>query len=57
MVRNLPANARDEGLIPVSGRSHGEGNGNPRQYSCLGNPVDRGALRATVHDITRVEHY
>jgi len=38
-----------EGLIPGSGRSLGEGNGNPLQYSCLGNPKDRGAWQATVH--------
>ena len=39
----------DTGLIPGSGRSLGEGNGSPLQYSCLGNPIDRGAWRATVH--------
>ena len=46
MVKNLPANAgdvRDVGSIPVSGRSPVEGNGNPLQYPCLGNPMDRGA--------------
>ena len=46
MVKNLPANAedaRDVGLIPGSGRSPGERNGNPLQYSCLRNPMDRGA--------------
>ena len=42
-VKNLPANAGDEGSISGSGRSPGEGNGNPLQYSCLGNPTDRGA--------------
>ena len=41
--KNLPANAGDVGLIPGSGRSPGEGSGNPLQYSCLGNPMDRGA--------------
>ena len=41
--------AGDLGLIPGSGRSPGEGNGNPLQYSCLGNPMDRGAWRAPVH--------
>ena len=40
-------NARDPGLIPESGRSPGEGNGNPLQYSCLGNPMDRGDWQAT----------
>ena len=49
MVKNLPANAGDVSLIPGSGRSPGEGNGSPLQYSCLGNPMDRGAWRATVH--------
>ena len=52
MVKNPPANAgdiRDTGLIPGSGRSPGEGNGNPRQYSCLENPMDIGAWWATVH--------
>ena len=47
--RNLPANAGDVGLIPGSGRSPGGGNGNPLQYSCLENPMDRGAWRGTVH--------
>ena len=45
--------AANTGLIPESGRSPGEGNGNPLQYSCLGNPMDRGAWRATVHGITK----
>ena len=52
MVKNLPANAGDAGSIPGSGRSHGEGNGNPLQYSCLENPINRGAWRATVHEVT-----
>ena len=51
VVKNLPANAGDLGSIPGSGRSLGEGNGNPLQYSCLGNPVDREAWRATVHGV------
>ena len=42
VVKNLSANAGDAGLIPQSGRSPGEGNGNPFQYSCLGNPMDKG---------------
>ena len=42
VVKNTPAHAGDVGLIPGSGRSPGEGNGNPLQYSCLGNPMDRG---------------
>ena len=49
VVKNLPANAgdvRDAGLIPGSGRSPGEGNGNPFQYSCLENPMDREGWRA-----------
>ena len=41
MVKNLPANAGDAGSIPGLGRSPGEGSGNPLQYSCLGNPMDR----------------
>ena len=52
VVKSLPANARDTkdvGQIPESGRSPGEGNGNPLQYSCLGNPKDRGAWQATLH--------
>ena len=43
MVKNLPANAGDPGSIPGLGRSLGEGHGNPFQYSCLGNPMDREA--------------
>ena len=53
MVKNLPANAEDVGSIPGSGRSHGGGNGNPPQYSCLENPMDRGAWRATVHGVAK----
>ena len=52
VVKNLPANAGDSGLIPGSERSPGEGNGNPLQYSCLENPMDRGAWRATVHGVS-----
>ena len=54
MVRNQPANAgdiRDTDLIPGLGRSPGEGHGNPLQYSCLENPMDRGAWWATVHTV------
>ena len=51
MVQNLPANAGEVGSIPGSGRSPGEGNGNPLQYSCLENPRDRGAWQATVHGV------
>ena len=59
MVENLPANAtdaRDVGLILGSGRSPREGNGNPLQYSCLGNPMDRGVRRATALGLQRVGH-
>ena len=49
MVKNPSASAGDVGLIPGEGRSLGKGNGNPLQYSCLGNPVDRGILWPTVH--------
>ena len=48
-VKSLPANSGDLGLIPGSGRSPGEVNSNPLQYSSLENPVDRGAWQATVH--------
>ena len=53
-VNNLPAKAGDirGGLDPGSGRSLGEGNGNPLQYSCLENPMDQGAWRATVPGVT-----
>ena len=47
------SNAGDPGLIPGSGRSPGEGNGNPLQYSCLENSLDRGAWWATVHGVTK----
>jgi len=53
VVKNLPANAGDAGLIPQSGRSPGEGNRNPLQYSFLENPMDRGAWWATVHGVTK----
>ena len=49
LVKNLPANSGDVGSIPDSGRSSGIGNGNPLQYSCLGNPMNRRAWGATVH--------
>ena len=48
MVKNPLANAGDSGSIPGLGRSSGEGNGNPLQYSCLESPMGRGAWRATV---------
>jgi len=51
--RNLPANAGDTGLIPGSGTSPGERNGNPLKYSCLGNPMDRRAWWATVHGVAK----
>ena len=53
MVENVPANAADMGLIPGSGRSPGEGNGNPPQYTCQGNPLERGDWQATVHGVTK----
>ena len=53
MVNNPPADAGDMGSIPGSGRSPGEGNSNPIQYSCLGNPMDRGACRAAVHGVAK----
>ena len=56
MVKNPPANAGDVGSVPELGRSLGEGNGYPVQYSYLGNPIDRGAQQATVCGAARVRH-
>ena len=59
MVKNLSANAediRDMGLIPGLGISPGGGNGNPLQYSCLENPMNREDWQATAHGIARVRH-
>ena len=53
MVKNLLANAGDTSSIPGLGRYPEEGNGNPFHYSCLGNPMDRGAWRATVHGVAK----
>ena len=55
VVKNLPADAGDRhsGSIPGSGRSPGGGHGSPLQYSCLENPMDRGAWRATVHGVAK----
>ena len=53
MVKNLPVSAGDEGSIPGSGRSPGEGSGNSLQCSCLENPMDRGAWWATVHGVAQ----
>ena len=53
VVKNLPDNAGDMGSILELGRSPGEGNGNPLQYSCLGNPMDRGAWWATVLGVAK----
>ena len=52
-VNNLPDSAGDAGSIPGLERSPGEGNGNPLQYSCLENPMDRGDWWATVHGVTK----
>ena len=54
VVKNPPVNAGDMGSIPGLGRSPGEGNGNPLQYSCLGNHTDRGAWRAMFRGVRRV---
>ena len=57
VVKNLPANAgniKDMGSIPGSGRSPGGGHRNPLQCSCLENPMDRGAWRAKVHEVTKI---
>ena len=54
MIKNLPGNTGDTGLVPGSGRSPGEENGNPLQYSCLKkNSMERGAWRAIVHGVTK----
>ena len=56
LVKNPPDNAgdaRDVGSIPGPGRSPGVGNGNPPQYSCLGNPMDRKAWQATIHGVAK----
>ena len=52
-VKNLPADSGDVCSIPGSGISPGEGNGNPLQYSCLGNSLDRGAWQAAVHGVAK----
>ena len=56
VVKNLPASAGDAGLIPGLGRSPGEENCNPLQYSCLGNPKNRGTWQATVQGSQKVGH-
>ena len=53
MLKNLPADARDVGSLPWSGRSPGGGHGNPLQYSFLENPMDRGAWQAIVHRVIK----
>ena len=53
VVKSLPANAGDTSSISGLGRSPGEENGNPFQYSCLGAPMDRGAWQATVHGVAK----
>ena len=53
VAKNPPANAGELGLIPGLGRSSGEENGNPLQYSCLGNPMNRGVWMATVHGVAK----
>ena len=53
VVKNPPTNVGDSGSIPGSGRSPKGGQGNPLQYSCLENPLDRGAWQATVHRVTK----
>ena len=58
VVKNPPINAgdiRDMGSIPVLGRTPGEGNGNPLQYSCLENPMDKGAWQAIVYGVAKRE--
>ena len=53
MVKESACSAGDLGLIPGSGSSPGEGSGSPLQYSCLENPMDRGAWQATVHGVAK----
>ena len=53
MVKRLPTIQGDPDSIPGSGRSPGEGNGNPLQYSCLENPMDRGTWWATIHGVAK----
>ena len=53
VVTNLPAKVGDLGSVSRSGRSPGDGNDNPLQYSCLQNPTDRGAWQVTVHGVTK----
>ena len=53
VVKNPPANTRDAGLIPGLGRSPGEGDDNPLQYSCPGNPIDRGAWWVPAHGVAK----
>ena len=58
VVKNTPVNtgdAGDTGSIPGSGRSPGEGNGNPLQYSCMENPMDRGIWQATIHRVAKTQ--
>ena len=54
--KEFACDAEDPGSIPGLGRSHGKGNGNPLQCSCLGNPMKRGAQWATVHGVSKVRH-
>ena len=55
VVKNLPANAEAAGSIPRWGRSPGGEYGNPFQYSCLGNPMDRGAWQAVGHGVAKIQ--
>jgi len=55
-MQEAPYSAEDVGSIPGSGRSPGEGSGNPLQYSCLGNTMGRGAWQTTVHGVARVRY-
>ena len=56
LLKNPPTNAGDTGSIPGSGKSPGDGNGNPFQYSCMENLMDRGGWQARVHGVARVGH-
>ena len=56
VVKDVPTSARDVGSVPGSGGSLGEGNGNPLQYSCLQNSMDKRSLLGYIHGVTRVGH-
>jgi len=56
VAKESACSAEDPGSIPGLGRSPGEGNGNPLQYSCLENPLDRGAWQSPIHGVAKIRH-